>query len=288
MSYQLDLERGKKVEIEMPPIEEQTVIQQEVNKEIYEMHPKLQNTVPDEVSQHEEQESRAAARQSEEIEEEVIEKPKPETAQAKNFRQIREQKDRLEWERDELRRRLDTYEANKPQVKEEFKQEYEEPDLDINPDDLVEGKHLNKYAKKLKEIQKDLKLQQQQNQLTATEIRLKHEFPDFDKVVSNDNINQLRSSYPELAETLNSSSSDLYSKAKSAYTLIKKLGISNDDVYQQDRERVAKNSAKPRPVAAVSPQQGDSPLSKANAFAGGLTEDLKAQLRKEMYAYRNN
>lgn len=37
----------------------------------------------------------------------------------------------------------------------------------------------------------------------------------------------------------------------------------------------------------LSPQQGDSPLSKANAFANGLTEDLKKQLQKEMFEARN-
>jgi hypothetical protein len=49
-----------------------------------------------------------------------------------------------------------------------------------------------------------------------------------------------------------------------------------------DKLRAQKNAAKPKPLASVNPQQGDSPLSKANAFANGLTDDLKKQLRKEM------
>ncbi len=46
--------------------------------------------------------------------------------------------------------------------------------------------------------------------------------------------------------------------------------------------RIQKNASKPKPLASVNPQQGDSPLSRANAFANGLTEELKDQLRKEM------
>jgi hypothetical protein len=40
-------------------------------------------------------------------------------------------------------------------------------------------------------------------------------------------------------------------------------------------------------MASISPQQGDSPLTKANAFANGeLTPELKAQLWKETNQYR--
>ena len=38
----------------------------------------------------------------------------------------------------------------------------------------------------------------------------------------------------------------------------------------------------------MSPQQGDSPLSRANAFANGLTPELRVQLIKEMEEARKN
>jgi hypothetical protein len=87
--------------------------------------------------------------------------------------------------------------------------------------------------------------------------------------------------YPELAETLGSSS-NLYGKAVSAYTMIKNLGIYQEDQYSPDKQKAQANAAKPRPLASVGTQQGDSPLTRANAFAEGLTDDLKRQLRKEM------
>jgi hypothetical protein len=67
---------------------------------------------------------------------------------------------------------------------------------------------------------------------------------------------------------------------------IKKLGIYTEDTYQADRERAQNNANKPRPLASVSPQQGESALSHANPFAGGLTPELKTSLLKEMEAAR--
>ena len=51
---------------------------------------------------------------------------------------------------------------------------------------------------------------------------------------------------------------------------------------EADKRKAQENSAKPRPMASVSPQQGESPLSHANAFANGLTPELQKQLWKEM------
>ena len=85
------------------------------------------------------------------------------------------------------------------------------------------------------------------------------------------------------------SSNDLYSTAVSAYTMIKNLGIApKGDDFMVQKAQAQKNAAKPKPLASVNPQQGESPLSKANAFANGLTDDLKAQLLKEMYAARRD
>lgn len=270
MSYHLDMERtGKVPKIEMPPIIEKPM--QQV-KEQYDVHPELAKEFvqPIEVSE------------PEEIEEiEAVPEPEPvkETAQAKNFRQLKEQKERAERERDELMQKF--HEMEMARKKPTINEEPVDQDYNINPDDLVEGKHLSRYDKKIKKLQEELETYKQQNSVTATEARLKARYPDLEKVISKENLESLRADYPELAETINSNH-DLYNKAVSAYTLIKKLGIAQEDVYEQDRQRAQKNAAKPRPLASVNAQQGDSPLSKANAFANGLTDDLRAQLRREM------
>jgi len=51
---------------------------------------------------------------------------------------------------------------------------------------------------------------------------------------------------------------------------------------------VQANTAKPRPLTSVSPQSGESPLSRANAFAEGLTPELKKNLFKEMQEAKKN
>jgi hypothetical protein len=208
-------------------------------------------------------------------------KPQEEPQKEKNLRILRERAERIERERDEALNRLQQIEnRNKPV-------EPQEDDLAINigADDLAEGKHLNKMATKIKKLEEQIKNYQYQSTTLTAEARLKAEHPDFDKVVSKENIEILKESYPELAMTLQESS-NLYTKAKSAYTLIKKLGIHTDENYDKERELVQKNAAKPKPLAAVSPQQGDSPLSRANAFANGLTPELKEQLYKEMLEAR--
>jgi hypothetical protein len=214
-----------------------------------------------------------------------IEAPKkqeqPESAPQKSFRMMREEKERIEKERDDMRRKLEALEQSRQQTQPQ--QEPQDEDFNFNPDDLVEGKHLSKVAKKIKNLERQLEEYQQRSSLATTETRLKAEYPDFDKVVSKDNIEVLKLTYPELAQSIDSNP-DLYVKAKSAYTLIKKLGIEQDlNNYEQENERANKNLAKPKP--AVNTQQGDSPLSMANAFAGGATKEARMKIYRQAQEY---
>ena len=201
-----------------------------------------------------------------------------------NMRRLREKAELLERERDEALRLANEMKSKFNPTAAAFPEVDEE--VTLSEEDLVEGKHLNRFQKKIKKLEQQLQSYQQQTSEIAVESQLKSQYADFDKVVTRENIETLRLTYPELAQTINSSSSDLYSKAVSAYTLIKRLGVYAEDTYQNERERAHKNATKPKPLASVSPQQGDTPLSHANAFANGLTDELKEQLRKEMMAAR--
>ncbi len=201
-----------------------------------------------------------------------IEKPND-----RNIRDLRKKAEQLESERNEYYRLLQ--EAKKQPQSQESTENMD--DLSINPDDFVEGKHIHKLYKKLNSVTKELQEYKQQSSQVTAESRLKMNYPDFDSVVTPDHIAVLREQYPELAASINSNQ-DLYSKASSAYTLIKKLNIVPDSSYDNDRQRISQNMSKPRPLNSVNPQQGDSPLSRANAFAQGLTPELKNQLLKEM------
>lgn len=203
--------------------------------------------------------------------------PPVESPQALNIKRLRESKERAERERDELLSRLSSIEKQMSPPK----QAEEEAPLTYSPDDLIEGRHLSQYEKKLLNLEKQLQNYQQQSTAANVEVRLKSKYADFDAVVTKDNLELLRITYPEIADSINSGA-DLYNKAVSAYTVIKKLGITPDKSFDLEKIQAQANSSKPRPLASVSPQQGNSPLSKANAFASGLTDDLKAQLLKEM------
>jgi len=238
-------------EIPMPPLPEEEV-EQEVTEQIE------QEEVDQPTEQPEEQ-------------------PEKETPQQTNFRSLRLEKERLERENSEYLRELQEY--KKPALK----KPPEEEDLEINlgDDDLFEGKHYKKIQKQLKKQQEALDRYESQAKLNTAESRLKSQYVDFDKVVNETTIKRLRESEPELADTI-ASNPDIYNKAVSAYKMIKKLGIYVEDNFENERQIAQRNSLKPKPLASVAAQQGDSPLTKANAFANGLTPELQRQLWREM------
>ena len=199
-----------------------------------------------------------------------------------NFKLLREKNDRIERERNALEEQLKQYKARSAKAQPEPEEDY-----GFAEDDLIEGKHLKTVKRELKSMQKKLKAQETQSNQIAIENRLKSQYSDFDSIVSKKNIDILRKSHPEIAATL-ANSSDLYSSAVSAYTFIKKLGIGAEDTYKKDRDVAHSNAAKPRPSASVAPQKSDTPLSQANAFANGLTDELKAALLREMNEARKS
>jgi hypothetical protein len=202
----------------------------------------------------------------------AAEQASPEQAvQKNNFAELRQAKEAAERERDAYLNRLKQIENSKqevPKVK----------DPEIGDDDLAEGRHLKALRKELDEYKREVTQ-------TTNEARVRSQYPDFDTVVNAKTIDQLRLAYPELANTIGSSG-NVYNQAVSAYTMIKKLGIYDGQNHDSAKQAVEKNSGKPRPLSSVSPQQGDSPLSQANAFANGLTPELKKNLYKEMIEAR--
>ena len=227
----------------------------------------------------------------------ALPEPKPkleeESDAKKSFRELSAAKKKAERERDEYLRRIEELESRpRHQEKATTPQEQVEEDEEfhLGADDIAEGKHIAKVDKraqnKIKALEDRLAKYESKTAEERTEAMLKAKYADFDKVVSRDNIDLLTEAYPELARSLYSTN-DLYTKAVSAYTLIKKFGIYQESPFNSEKAVALKNVAKPRPLASVSPQQGDSPMGRANAFANGLTDELKAQLRKEMEQSRN-
>jgi hypothetical protein len=211
-----------------------------------------------------------------------VESSKP--APQESWKLLREKAEQAQKRALELERQLQE-ERNRNQP-----QEYDDEDYSLDPDEdeLVEGKHLSKYNKKINNLESKLAQYEQQATLSRIETQIKKQYSDFDQVVSTENLANLRTMYPELMHSIDVNQ-DIYSKAVSAYTMIKKLGIEEAPTeYSQNKELAHRNSLKPKPSAALSPQKGDTPLSRANAFAQGeLTPELKAQMLQEMNKYRN-
>ncbi len=247
------------------------------------------------VQEQEVEEQEAAPQEEPEAQEEQHSEPEPsieaapakaapesvptESDAAKSFREMREAKLRAEYERDDYMRRLAEFESRKKSAEPEPVEEDE--DIRLGDDDIAEGKHLSKVAQKIKKLEAKLAKYESQSTEERAEARLKAKYSDFDKVVSKENVALLAEAYPELARSMHSTD-DLYTKAVSAYTLIKKFGIYQESPLAAEREQITKNVTKPRPLASVSPQQGEGALTRANAFASGLTDELKDQLMKEM------
>lgn len=267
---------------------------------IKESQPEIVELAQEEVVQEQPSTIQAQEQQPEVIEssdssvaEEVIEQQPIKKTPSESFKELKEAKMReererirVQQERDELARRLAEMEQSHQRPK--TVEQEEDYSINVNPDDLVEGKHLSKVDKKIKQLEAKLAQYEQKNTALNIETRIKSQYPDFDRIVTKENVDMLKAQYPEIAQTLNASN-DLYSTAVSAYTLIKKFGITPDEqTYKPDLERAQRNAIKPKPTAAVSPQYGESPLAKANAFANGLTEDLRKQLYREMQDAKKN
>jgi len=200
----------------------------------------------------------------------------------RNFAALREARERAERERDDAINYIrQLQQSQQPQYAQQ-----EDADEGLAPDDLVEWKHVDK---KIKKLESKINQYEQYNAATMAEARVKTSFPDFDQVVTNESVEALRRSHPEIAQSLHATP-DLYNKAASTYNIIKRFGLNNHNPQAEyDRQLVAKNHSKPRPTNAVSPQQGETPLNRANEFATGvLTEERRRQLYKEMMEAKNN
>jgi len=206
-----------------------------------------------------------------------------------SFKYIKDAKEKAERERDLIFQQMMDYQKhqnNSRNPKEPEEQPVDDDiDFNINEDDLVEGRYVKKVTNRIKSLEKQLKNYESQSKQTSVESKIRQEFPDFEKVVSDENVAILNSQFPQIARTLRDTS-DMYSKASAAYAIMKKFGIYRDDIHRDNRVKAMANTQKPRPLTSVNPQQGDTPLSKANAFANGLTEELKSQLLREMSAAR--
>ena len=298
-SYYAGTDLGAAPEVAMPSMNQQTPINQVANP--WDNPAPQQQTaspmaaVPDYVPEEVEAEMQEESVETEQpLQDSNSPKQQKSLSAESNLRVLREARDaekvradKIERERDELMRMWQQAQtSNQPKKPEPIP----EPDryADIEDGSLIEARHVKQLSREMREMKAELNGYKQQSAKDIAEARLQAQYPDIEKVISPENIAALVKADPDLAEMI-ANTGDFYKQTAKAYKYIKQLGIYQDAQAAQpaplntDHLRALKNVAKPRPLASVNPQQGDSPLSKANAFANGeFTAEIREQSRKEM------
>ena len=198
-------------------------------------------------------------------------KPTPQ----ESFQEIRSKAEKLQRERDEAVNTLRRIEEYALQQQQQVKQPEPEPQPEYDDDDYIEGKQ---FKSEINYLKRELNQFKQQAQSTSIEQQLRSKYNDFDKVMTYENIAKLRELKPEIAQALHQSP-DLYNKAASTYTILKEMGIHQENTYEPERERAQQNFSKPQ--ASSSLKKTESALTHASEFSGSRLDEKR---KKEIWA----
>lgn len=143
-------------------------------------------------------------------------------------------------------------------------------------DDIITVEQAEKLAEKRARKVAEEVIKKREAATVDERVQLK--YPDYSDVVSKENIELLKRTEPELAQSLYHMP-DPYGQAVAAYKLLKKIAAKNDEGPSLEKKKAAENSQKPLSVNAVTKQ---SAIGNAHLFENGLTKELKTQLWEEM------
>lgn len=176
-------------------------------------------------------------------------------------------------ERDEILNRFQQHMAPEPEVDE----------LDsLSDDDILTKSQAKKLATRMAREEAE-RLYKERDASTAGD-RIKSRFPDFDEIVTQENVEFLKKQKPELALSL-SHNPDPYAQAVAVYDALKMIGVSGRKEPPVEREKALKNAQKPLSVNAITQ---NSAIGNVHMFENGITPELKAKLWKEMQECRKH
>lgn len=200
-----------------------------------------------------------------------------------SFREIRE---KLEYER-RLRQAYEERLRQQEQLLAQQQHPEENYDISIGDDDIAEGKVIKKLSQKQqKEREADRKKYEEQisnMKAMITEQRLLMEYPDFRQVMTTDNLQKLGQLKPHLAKSI-LANPDTYEAHKTAFEAIKDYVLKQEDKEAElkaQQEKIAANKTRAVPTTSGVSNPSASPLSKAHAYATGLTDQRKRELYEE-------
>ena len=193
------------------------------------------------------------------------------TDQDRNWRDARRKMQELERrteEQDELIRKLQTQHAPAQ----------DEDDLaKLADDDIVTAKQAKSLAQKMAREVADQAIRERE--ASTADERLRMKFPDYEDVVTQDNIDLLKQQDPELAMSLYALAQNPYEQAVAAYKMLKRTGIGDMAKNQPQKAKALENSRKPVSVQSVTKS---SAIGDVHKFENGLTPELRKQLWQEM------
>jgi hypothetical protein len=229
--------------------------------------------------------------------EDQIQENSPESSQEQPQQLVQEQKSSYDQNMITMRKKLEAEEAARIYAERRIKEleaktshsnapqqvsgngDSHDDDIGADPDDYLQVKHFKKNASRLanKLSESDRRLQELNDRVERYGAQAAlSKIPDFDQVVTDENIATLRRLYPEDVEAV-MSSPNLTHKAKAMYNMINKYGIAPSGMRNAE-EQIAKNKTKPS-APGNSGQTPQTPLSKLNDYdRRTMTEERRKQV----------
>lgn len=259
------------------------------DEKIYDVHPDLSSpTAEPEVQAVEEEVQEQPLLQQDAL-------PEPQ-AQSRddhpNFRALKAERERERERAERERDRADRVEAELRRLT--TIQQTQEPEERLSDEDFATGKSLSRLEKKQQQEIQRLRQEQQEFNVKMIDSMLLARYPDIRKVMSNDNISRFAQDEPEIAQGLGNIR-DYESQVTATYKALKKFGTPESEVYMQpaqdnyerDRAKVIANKAKPKSLASIPHNTGDTPLARANAFAQDDSEEARMREYTKMMGFAN-
>lgn len=140
-------------------------------------------------------------------------------------------------------------------------------------EDAVDEKHLKTIDTRINELNNQVQHWQMYSEDVTARLQLNSEFPDFNDIVNEQNINEFKRDHPEMKAAIENGDT-LYNRGKLAYKLIKTFN-KQQQTNNYNNNIVNANAAKPMPSVSVQ-GHNTSPLAGVHA-ASNEQSHLAAQ-----------
>jgi len=201
------------------------------------------------------------------------------SAQELNFRELRKKNEETE-------RRLKA--AEQLLEEERMRSRYQQPpapkEHSLDDDDIADvgyvKRELAKVQAELRAERERQESERQQYQQQAAINRIASAYPDYQEILSDRNMELLRTLEPELYETIEAMP-DVYKKGVAAIKAVKAFGVVGQDKYAKEKEAIQKQSARPKSANSINTSPSNSALNQAHAFTGVMDDSERQRVYDE-------